>query len=238
MAKQSKLQKPLKNINKSRHLKRGYEMLDELIRIHREIEKEIDFSIQDKRLAIYLILGGMITNEARSLYWLGIGNMENHAQLQRLLAESMDLVIFFCETEETSRQVKQWFNGRIISRQPGNAGNLTLTQRARFFDTEEQTIKNMDETVKIANEVLSPYMHPSYELVTATFDDKKNSFRYYSQRQKVMSQEEMKGKSRLGLSSILTAFGMSLATIFLLDTAEHLKTIAAYMKEIYPEAYV
>ena len=238
MNKQRAQQKPLELINKSKYLNQGYEMLDELIKIHISIKHQVDFNIKDNQLAVYLILGGMISCASRSLYALQYGNSESHAQLQRLLAEAMDLANFFCETSGNSRQVKQWFNGRIISREPGNKGNLTVNQRAKLLNTEELAIRNMDDTVKTANDVLSPYMHPSYTLVTATFDNEINSFRYYAQRQVIFTEDEISGKSRLIIHSVLTAFGIALVTLFPLSNTRSLERIGSFTEELYPEAFV
>ena len=229
--------KPLEKINSYKSTGRTWEIIGELTNLHKIIGQEIDFSVQNKKLALYLILGGMISSLIRSIHALEYGETERHAMLQRLLAESMDLAIFFCETDG-ARQVKQWFNGRIIERQPGNSGNLSITERANLLETEETTIENMDQTKRIANELLSKYVHPSYDLMIITFDNETNTFRYYAQRQEKFSSDEMRIRIRLGLQSVLTAFGMAFFTVFRLNTAEHLKNIADLMREIYPEAYV
>lgn len=229
--------KPLKKINSFKATDRTWEIIGELIGLHKIIEQDVDFSAQNKKLALYLILGGMTSSLIRSVHALEYGETERHAMLQRILAESMDLAIFFCEISEDARQIKQWFNGRIIERQPGNSGNLSLAERAQLLETEETTIKNMDETKKIANELLSKYMHPSYDLMTITFDGETNAFRYYAQRQEKFSSDEMRGRIRFGVQSVLTAFGMTFFTVFPLNTADHLKKVAGLMREIYPEAY-
>jgi hypothetical protein len=229
--------KSLKPINKSKHIDRAREMIDELIKIHRLIREEVDFNKEDKKHSVYLILGGMTSMLIRFIYALEHGEVEKEAELQRVIAEASDLVSFFCEVDEGARQIKQWFKGRIIQREPGNKGNLTIKERAVLLNTAEQTITNMDGTVKTAIELLSPYVHPSYELMTITYDFEKNDFRYGGQRQQIHEEDNVKGRSRLALQAVFTAYGRALSQLFMISTAEHLGTIAAFVREIYPEAF-
>lgn len=229
--------KSLKPINKSKHIDRAREMIDELIKIHKLMRNEVDFSKNDKKHSVYLILGGMTSMLIRFIHALEHGEVEKEAEIQRVIAEASDLVVFFCELEEGARQIKQWFNGRIIQREPGNKGNLTIKERAELLGTVEQTIINMDNTVKTAIELLSSYVHPSYELMTITYDFGLNDFRYAAQRQKIHGEDNVKGRSRLALQAIFTAYGRALSELFMLQTVEHLGTIATFVREIYPEAF-
>lgn len=231
-------QKNLKKINSYKRTTRIWEIIEEIIKIHKAIESQIDFNHKDKKLAVYIILGGMTSSLIRSTHALEYGEIERHAMLQRIIAEAMDLSIFFCEIEDNSRQIKAWFKGKIINREPGNPGNLTIEERAQLFNADKQAIENMEETSKIATRLLSCYVHPSYDLMTITADFKARSFRYYAQRQEKISAEELEAKARLGLSCLLTAFGMSLRTLFLLDSPQYINDIGAFMREIYPEAYI
>lgn len=237
MTNSSKKNKQLEPINKSKYIDRAREMIDELIKIHKLMKEEVDFSKKDKNHAVYLILGGVTSMLIRFIHALEHGEIEKEAELQRVIAEASDLVIFFCELEEGARQIKQWFNGHIVSREPGNDGNLTDKERATLLKTSEQTVKNMDNTVKTAVKLLSIYVHPSYELMTITYDTKKNEFRYYAQRQRTHEEKHIKGRSRLALQAVFTAYGRALAQLFLLNTAEYLGIISEFVREIYPEAF-
>jgi len=235
----------IKKENPSPDLKLGWKVTTELINIHKAFKQEVNFNKQNKKLAIYLVLGGTITFLVRSLRSIELGYSEEFAPLQRLISDSMDLTMFFCELPENSRQLTAWFNGKIIERKPGNQGNLSTKERSKSFKIEQKAIKNMDDTVKTATKVLSTYVHPTYDMATITFDKPNNSFKYFSKRGEILPTSRIKSLVRLSAYPAITAFGLSLGTVFLLDNhkkliknTKYLKTLTSFTKKIYPECFV
>lgn len=224
-------------MNKSKYLDQAWDVVEELISIHKEIRDEVDFTKYDKTHAIYLILGGMISSLIQSFHALEKGNLEKHAQSLRVISESMDLALFFNESEDHSRQIKQWFKGRIIKREPGNSGNLSVTDRAKIFNTDVKVINRMEESVKVAVEVLSKYMHPSFEMMTHTFDNNSKEFHYYAQREEKFTEARLRTMIKHSLLPVTTAFGMSLYTTFFLNEVKYLKSTALITRKMFPEAF-
>jgi len=223
-------------INPSEKIDRADEIIKELIKIHQLIAKEVDFEVQDKKLACHFLLGSQISLASRAIRAIEEGWMEDVGQYQRILTESMDLILFFCESDDVKKHLNAWFLGNKI-RSNRDGEKLPVSKRAIFLNTEERTIQNINQTIKIANDRLSKYFHPSYEMVTMTFDFKQNKFRYYSKRGEILSKDRIKGLSRLVLNDVVFSFGICLSKLFLLNTSEHLEKTANFTRELWPESF-
>lgn len=210
---------------------RAREVIRELITIHELMREEVDFSSPNSKHAVFLILGGMITHLVRATHAIEQGDIESFGQSLRILPESRDLVTFFCEPNDKSRQVNAWFEGKIVKRNDGKKGNLSIEERTKFLETDEQLVKNMDKDVKDAIDLYSIYVHPSYDLMTVTYDHENNSFRYYAKRAREWDEEVVRDMFKLIMKQVLVSIGISLYELFLLNEIKYLKTIASLVKE-------
>jgi len=146
--------------------------------IHSSLRRDVDFTNSNKRHAIYLLQGGVLTAVASSLRFNLEGYIVPVAQQKRIIDEAIDLIWFFDEIEGNSRHLRAWFNGHIIERVPGNRGNLTLEERAeRNFLTTEQ-IRRMDTLREELSKLVSKYMHPSINAVRANCRRISHTFDY------------------------------------------------------------
>ncbi len=225
-----------KIINPSVKLDEANNMLDELIKIHKLLADKVDFEVKDKKLALFILLGSQISLAARALRSIEQGWVEDIAKYQRILTEARDLVHYLCETDHSEKHVQAWFSGNKI-KSDRNGRKMSIKNRAAFLDTETKTIENMNSSVNTAIKALSKYLHPSYELSTATFDFKKRRFKYFGKKGEVFSKQRIKSLTRLIIYEVVFSFGICLIKVFLLNTAEHLKKMATFTRKLWPESF-
>jgi len=143
------------------------EILDDAKDVHSSLREQIDFTQNSKRHAIYLLQGAILTAMFTALEFNNRGYLVPRAQQKRMIDETIDLITFFDEGNENSRQLRAWFAGRIIQREPGNQGNLTVEDRAARMNLTAEQTRSLDNLRGQANHIMSQYMHPSIEAVRA-----------------------------------------------------------------------
>lgn len=146
--------------------------------VHYFLHEKVDFSKQDKTHAIYLIQGGIITSLCSAFIFNQRGMVVSTMQLKRLIGEALDLLLFFDEIQDNSRQMKTWFEGEVVERKPGNSGNLTIEQRAVDSGLDVKGIKTLDNLRKKLNDALSKYCHPTINTMRANVYKRDNTFDY------------------------------------------------------------
>lgn len=167
-----------------------YNVLLRSLEIHSQQSKMIDFSVNDKKHAIYLLQGGAMTSVASAYKFFRTGMYVPCAQQKRMLDEILNLIMFFDENEENDRQLRAWFDGRVIERQPGNAGNLSIEERAKRYYILPEQVKTLDELMERMNAEMSKYMHPTINAIRSNMSKSKHLFDYhhtYTYRQPSMS---------------------------------------------------
>lgn len=154
------------------------EILEDMKAVHTNLRLQIDFNLQNKRHAIYLLQGGILTAISTALELNARGYQVPRAQQKRMIDEIIDLIMFFDEVEEDSRQLRAWFGGRIIERTLGNQGNLTVEDRAIRANLSPAQIRTLDNMRQRANQIMSQYMHPSIEAIRANCFRRTHIFDY------------------------------------------------------------
>lgn len=155
------------------------EILAYAIQVHLSLHKQVNFDLEDKKHAIYLLQGGALTALASAMEFNLRGYLIPRAQQKRMVDEIVDLITFFEETSDNARQIKAWFKGRVVEREPGNQGNLTTEERAELYFFSPEQVLAMDKLKKQINEVMSNYMHPTIEAIRANAYRRTNIFDYY-----------------------------------------------------------
>lgn len=143
------------------------EILDDAKDVHSNLRGQINFAQNNKRHAVYLLQGGILTAIFTALDFNDKSYLVPRAQQKRMIDEIIDLITFFDEGRENSRQLRAWFAGRIIQREPDNQGNLTAEDRAARANLSAEQIHALDNLRREANHIMSQYMHPSIEAVRA-----------------------------------------------------------------------
>jgi hypothetical protein len=160
-------------------------ILDMIVKLHKSFKKQVDFKVEDKKQAFYIIQGGAITFAYTALKFHKDGLIVPMMQLHRMLNECVELTAFFEEVDDKSRQLKAWYSGKIIERQPGNSGNLSYDERAKRNNMEVDLIKFMDAAHKKLNDWSSQYSHPSMQALRTTMGKKSKDFDYQHKASKV-----------------------------------------------------
>lgn len=145
---------------------------------HIALKNQVNFGIEDKKHALYLLQGGAISVTSSALAFNYRGLMLPRAQQKRMLDEVMDLILFFIELTDNSRQLKAWFRGHVVEREPGNRGNMSAEDRAKIFFFTTDQIKMLDKLIKQMNNELSKFMHPTIQAVRANSSKSRHIFDY------------------------------------------------------------
>ncbi|MDO8269981.1 MAG: hypothetical protein Q7T54_04915 [Candidatus Levybacteria bacterium] len=153
-------------------------ILDVAKRIHISSISRIDFDKEDKKHAIYLLQGGVLTAVSNAFQFNLNGFYVPTTQQKRLIDEAIDLIWFFDENLKKQRQLRAWFAGRIVERVPGNEGNLTLKQRAEINLLDIDRIQKMDDLQKTINHIVSEVMHPTIKAMRANSSKRTHLFDY------------------------------------------------------------
>lgn len=159
------------------HLK---QILDYAASVHQSLIPRVNFEKNDKKHAIYLIQGGVLTTAFTALKF----NLDNYyaqtSQQKRLIDEAIDLIWFLDEdtNEEQSRQLKAWFNGKIVEREPGNSGNLTMEDRAKINLLTKEQIQHIHSLQKQLNNITSKMVHPTITAMRANSSKSSHIFDY------------------------------------------------------------
>jgi len=95
-----------------------------------------------------------------------------------MVNEALDLILFFDEIPNKSRQLVAWFKGHVVERTRGNSGNLTNEQRALEAGLTVQEIKQIDKLMLEMNHFLSKYCHPTINAMRPNVTKSKNLFDY------------------------------------------------------------
>lgn len=153
-------------------------MLFEAYRVHKTFIRKIDFNIENKAHAIYLIQGGALTATANA-YTFNLGGYYLPTQQQkRFIDEAINLIWFFDENPDTTRQISAWFRNEVVERTPGNKGNLSLKQRAKINFTDEYHIQEIDKSTKKLIDYSSTIMHPTLKAVRLGLSKSTHIFDY------------------------------------------------------------
>lgn len=158
--------------------KRLEEMLDIAKKVHMSLIPRINFNLEDKKHAIYLLQGGILTAVSNAITFIQGGYHAPASQQKRLIDEAINLIWFFDENDSQTRQIKAWFNGHVVEREEGNKGNLTASQRAKLNFLPEEEIKTMDEMYAGLSNITSKSMHPTLSTMRANCSKSTHLFDY------------------------------------------------------------
>lgn len=144
--------------------------------IHTGYLNKVDFNTNNLKHALYLLQGGALTC-ATTAFKL---NLEGYhvptTQQKRMIDEIVDLVNFFEELGDNSRQLKAWFGGRAVSR---TNDALSIVDRAKRNLVSVEVVKEIDSKTKELNHIISEWaMHPSIKAVRANSTKRDHLFYY------------------------------------------------------------
>ena len=141
------------------------EIINDIINCHKDLRKVIDTSTEDRKHAIYLLQGGSLNSLIFAYDFNKQGYTLPLMQQYRMILETVELIIYFDELKDNSRQIKAFFRGKTIERHSGSSGNPTIEERIKLSGlTEEQLCRNDELCKKLVN-IVSNYMHPTIESI-------------------------------------------------------------------------
>jgi hypothetical protein len=144
--------------------------------VHTAERLRIDFSSENLRYAIYLLQGGALTCVTTAYKFNLSGYQVPTTQQKRMIDEIVDLIVFFEELGEGSRQLKAWFAGKAVERSPDA---ISVKDRALKNLVSEDVIKEIQSKTNELNHIISVRgMHPSITAVRANSTKTTHIFRY------------------------------------------------------------
>jgi len=154
------------------------DVIDDLKKAHLEQKGTVDFTTENRRYAIYVLQGGSLT----ALNYAYEFNLKGYVlpilQQHRMIAEIVDLILFFDEIDDGSRQVKAFFKNKTIGREPGNTGNLSYVERAKNTPFNAEQIKNTDELLNKVLNISSKLHHPTLDTLRSNLSMRTHIFDY------------------------------------------------------------
>ena len=133
--------------------------------LHRINRQRVDFSINNRKHAIYLLQGGILTACSRALDFNQKGYHMSTILHKRMIDETINLIWFFDDTNDTSRHLRAWFRGDVVERKSGKGGELSIEQRAKMGHSSPELIATLDDLFKKMNNETSKYMHPTINIM-------------------------------------------------------------------------
>lgn len=158
--------------------------------IHSRYQNQIDIRNKDRKLAIYYLQGGSLTQAYVALKNWSCGDLNGVWRVQKFIAETNDLLLFLSIEENVSRELKSFFEGGYVE-----LPNLENKKRIALKETilkirghDEETHKKFSKATKQLVQEFSKGGHPTLhssaynsDRETGEFDYKLSSdeFKYY-----------------------------------------------------------
>ena len=163
------------------------EIISVMTNCHLEIRKLINKDIEDKKHAIYLLQGGSLSSLIYAYDFNNQGYIAPLMQQYRMMLETAELIIYFDELKDNSRQIKTFFKGKTVKRKPGNSGNPTIEERIKLSGLTEEQLNREDELCEKLFNISSNYLHPTIESIRGDKGDNllKNSYTFDYERSNI-----------------------------------------------------
>jgi hypothetical protein len=136
------------------------DVLQRLVKIHRDTAELVDFNVEDRRRAIWYLQGSSISTAYSIFGMYKNGYAVGASHEWRFVNELRDLVALFDgmsdDNKNDIRKIKAWYKGRIVERERHELlSSKDITNLGDDFYIREKKIKNqlLDE--------LSIFAHPS-----------------------------------------------------------------------------
>lgn len=131
--------------------------------IHSTYHAKIDLNNQDRKLAIYYMQGGSLTQAYVALSNWSYGDLNGVYRAQRFIAETNKILEFLSLEEDVSRQLKNFFKDGFIqlpdfdNKNKHNLKSKILKVRGH----DEETYKKFQGVTKLLSQEFSKGCHPT-----------------------------------------------------------------------------
>lgn len=161
--------------------------------IHSKFQTQIDLKKQDRKLAIYYLQGGSLTQAYVALKNWSYGDLNGVWRAQKFIAETNRVLEFLSIEKDVSRELKNFFKGGYIelpnldNKKKGDLKEMVLKIRGH----DEETHRRFTKSTKQLTEEFSKGGHPTLyssaynsDKLTGEFDYELSweEFKYYSIR--------------------------------------------------------
>jgi hypothetical protein len=143
------------------------EILNYLKKVHISNSKLVDFSVNDKKKAIWYLQGSSISTAYSVLDHFVNGHAISAAKEWRFANEIRDLIALMDGMEEDDRRIKAWYKGHVVERKKGELlPRLKNSPLPEAFYADEEKIKreHIDELSKLVHPTLNAVRYNAYRL--------------------------------------------------------------------------
>lgn len=158
--------------------------LDVAREIHKEMGKNINFQVEDKKLAIYFLQGGNITQSYLAIKAWENGDSNTVFRAKRFIHESMELSLFFSVLPDNDRHIKSWFSDIIVGVPDLNLPKNRIIKEdiLRITGWDENQFDLLQKNSKEIKHGFSKGVHPNFRAVVYNFDKKIFEFDYQCEK--------------------------------------------------------
>jgi|SRR3972149_2696780 len=144
-------------------------ILTEATKIHQGFRDRINFSVQNRAHAIYLLQGSVLTNALAALNSARQGYLNQVLATTRLLFESIELMDFFASIADDDRHLQAWYRDEVVT-PPKPSESRTYADhikalRGVFPSADERQLRRIQELQRKRWEFLSKSAHPTLRAV-------------------------------------------------------------------------
>lgn len=148
--------------------------------IHKKFQSQINTSSKDRKLAVYYLQGGALTQAYIALKNWSYGDLNGVYRAQRFIAETNNVLEFLSVKDDVSRELKNFFDGGYIE-----IPNLDNKKRAGLKNKilyvrghDEETHKKFLKSQKMLTEEFSKGGHPTLYSSAYNSDKETGEFDY------------------------------------------------------------
>jgi hypothetical protein len=91
------------------------ETLTHAFKLHSSFRKAVNPAVQDKKLAIYYLQGGCLTEANNALRAWSIGDLNAPGRSKRFIDECSHLIIYLASISNSERYIKRFFSDEILT---------------------------------------------------------------------------------------------------------------------------
>lgn len=154
--------------------------IDLTAEIHKKLKDQVNLKIKDKKLAIYYLQGGCITQAYIALKEWAIGDLNAHSRAKRFIDEAKDLALYFSLLEDNDRHIQTWFQNEIVS-VPNFTSPSTRVIRQKIIKKMKWNVEILEKhqnTKELIGHEFSKGIHPNLDAVIYNFNKETIEFNY------------------------------------------------------------
>lgn len=154
--------------------------LDIAAEIHSKLKSQVNGNVRDKKLAIYYLQGGCITQGYIAIGGWSIGDLNAPIRAKRFIDEARNLALYFSVLEDDDRHIQKWFQNEIVTAPDFTSKPARVIKQKilKKMEWDENLLKEWQKRGEMITHEFSKGVHPHFESVAYNHDPKTLEFNY------------------------------------------------------------